>query len=547
MTKKRVKIVGSERASLQGARMVGPANSQERIDVTLVLRPASSGVLRSLERTGNVKPQENTHLSREEYESRHGADPKDVVKIDAFAHEYGLDVGVVNMAARTVVLSGTVQAMSEAFSVTLQKYDHPSGAYRGRTGSVEIPGELKGIIQGVFGLDNRPQAKPHMRPLPEQGSAAHSSQKGGSYLPTQVAKLYDFPSTVNGQGQCIAIIELGGGYKTSDLNTYFQQLGIKAPLISAISVGGAHNTPTGDPNGSDAEVMLDIEVAGAVAPRAQIAVYFAPNTDAGFLQAVTTAIHDKVRKPSVLSISWGGPEASWTTQSLTAFDEAFQAAGALGVTVTVAAGDDGSSDGVKDGLAHVDFPASSPNVLACGGTRLMGSGQTITSETVWNDGASGGATGGGISAFFTPPPAWQSSIKLPVPANPGSKPGRGVPDVAGDADPVTGYQVRVDGQNTVIGGTSAVAPLFAGLVALWNQRLGKTVGFLNPWLYTKAASISGAIHDITSGNNGAYQAGAGWDACTGLGSADGGKIQGALTGKAKKAKSRHVPRTKTAH
>src|SRR5208283_856107 len=352
----------------------------------------------------------------------------------------------------------------------------------------------------------------------------------------QVAKLYDYPASVNGQGQCIAIIELGGGYKTSDLKTYFQQLGIKEPQISAISVGGAHNSPGGGVNGPDGEVMLDIEVAGSVAPGAKIAVYFCKNTDAGFLQGITTAIHDNVRNPSVVSISWGGPEASWTTQAMTAYDQAFQAAGALGVTVTVAAGDDGSSDGVKDGLAHVDFPASSPNVLACGGTRLIGSGQTITSETVWNDGASGGATGGGISAFFIPPPAWQSNVNLPASANPGAKPGRGVPDVAGDADPVTGYQVRVDGHNTVIGGTSAVAPLWAGLVALLNQSLGNSVGYLNPWLYTKAESISGAIHDITSGNNGAYQAGAGWDACTGLGSADGAKIQGALSGKTAAAK-----------
>lgn len=536
MTKKRVTIAGSGRAMLPGARLVGPANPQERIDVTLILRPASSAALPSLERTGNVKPHERTHLSREEFKAKYGADPKDVAKIDAFAHEHGLDVGEVNMAGRTVVLSGTVQAMSEAFSVTLQMYDHPSGAYRGRTGSLQIPADLKGIIQGVFGLDNRPQAKPHMRPVHEQGGAWHNSQQGVSYLPTQVAKLYDYPASVNGQGQCIAIIELGGGYKSSDLTAYFKQLGIKTPKIAAISVGGAHNSPTGDPNGPDGEVMLDIEVAGAVAPAAQIAVYFAPNTDAGFLQAVTTAIHDSVRKPSVVSISWGGPEASWTTQALTAFDQAFQAAGALGVTVTVAAGDNGSSDGVNDGLAHVDFPASSPNVLACGGTRLIGSGQTITSETVWNDGASGGATGGGISAFFIPPPAWQSNINLPASVNPGAKPGRGVPDIAGDADPVTGYQVRVDGQNTVIGGTSAVAPLWAGLVALFNQSLGNSVGYLNPWFYTSAISVPGAFHDITSGNNGAYQARVGWDACTGLGSADGAKIQGALTGKAPAAK-----------
>ena len=535
MTKNRKRVAGSERAPLQGARLAGPANPQERIDVVLLLRPATSETRPSAQRTDNAKPHERVHLSHNEYEAQHGADPADVSKIGAFAHEHGLDVGEVNLAGRTVVLSGTIQAMSEAFNVTLQMYAHPSGAYRGRTGAVEIPDDLESIVKGVFGLDNRPQANPHMRPIHEQGGAWHRSQAGVSYLPTQVAKLYDYPTSVNGKGQCIAIIELGGGYTTSDLNTYFQQLGIQTPQITAVSVGGAHNTPTSDPNGPDGEVMLDIEVAGAVAPGAQIAVYFANNTDAGFLQAVTTAIHDKVRNPSVVSISWGGPEASWTAQALTAFDQAFQAAGTLGVTVTVAAGDDGSADGVKDGLAHVDFPASSPNALACGGTRLVASGQTITSESVWNDGASGGATGGGISAFFIPPPAWQSTMNLPPSANPGAKPGRGVPDLAGDADPATGYQVRVDGQNMVIGGTSAVAPLLAGLVALLNQSLGKSVGYLNPWLYTQAKSVSGAVQDITSGDNGAYKAQVGWDACTGLGRADGAKILGALTGKAKAA------------
>jgi kumamolisin len=533
--KNRVNLAGSEKATLPGARLLGAADPQERIEITLLLRPMSAIAPASLERTGNLKPHERQYQSREEYAATHGADPQDMAKIDAFAHEHGLDVVQTNMAARTVSLSGTIQDLSETFKVTLQMYDHPSGTYRGRTGGIEIPAELEGIIQGVFGLDNRPQAKPQLRPIHEQGGGWRHSQRGVSYLPTQVAKLYDFPATVNGQGQCIAIIELGGGYKVNDLNTYFQQLGIAAPQVAAVSVGDAHNAPTGSPNGPDGEVMLDIEVAGAVAPQAQFAVYFAKNTDAGFLQAVTTAIHDKVRKPTVVSISWGGPEASWTAQALQAFDQAFQAAGMLGVTVCVASGDNGSSDGVTDGLAHVDFPASSPNVLACGGTRLIASGATITSETVWNDGATSGASGGGISDFF-PPPAWQSNVNLPVSANPGAKPGRGVPDVAGNADPVTGYQVRVDGQNTVIGGTSAVAPLWAGLVALLNQSLGKSVGFLNPWLYTKATAVPGALHDITTGNNGSYQARTGWDACTGLGTSDGVKLQGALTGKAAAAK-----------
>jgi kumamolisin len=233
-------------------------------------------------------------------------------------------------------------------------------------------------------------------------------------------------------------------------------------------------------------------------------------------------------RPSVVSISWGGPESSWTPQAMTTMDEAFQSAAALGVTVCCAAGDDGSTDGVTDGLNHVDFPASSPYALACGGTRLIASGSTISSETVWNELATdGGATGGGISDFFALP-TWQAGAKVPPSANPGHRIGRGVPDVAGDADPATGYVTRVDGQPDVIGGTSAVAPLWAGLIARINQRLKTPVGYANPLLYGEAAK-AGAFHDITSGNNGAYNAGQGWDACSGLGTPIGAAILSALT------------------
>jgi kumamolisin len=266
--------------------------------------------------------------------------------------------------------------------------------------------------------------------------------------------------------------------------------------------------------------MLDIEVVGAVAPQASIAVYFAPNTDAGFLDAVTTAIHDKTNKPSVISISWGGPESSWTEQSMTAFDQAFQSAAAMGITVCVASGDNGSSDGVNDGGDHVDFPASSPHALACGGTRLQASGNTITSETVWNDGAQGGAGGGGVSTFFTMP-AWHDGLQTTQTSG-GTAPltMRGVPDVCGNADPETGYQVRIDGTDTVIGGTSAVAPLWAGLIARINAAKGTPVGFINPTLYGTPT----AFRDITEGNNGDFAASPGWDACTGLGSPNGGQI-----------------------
>jgi kumamolisin len=526
--KKRITLAGSERTAVHGARIVGAPDPNERIEVTLFLRASTPAPPPA--KMGAQLPHQKQHLTREQYAASHGANPADIAKIDAFAHEYGLDVLETNVGARTVVLSGTIKAVSQAFNTTLSTYEAPTGKYRGRTGAVQIPAELDGIVQGVFGLDNRPQARPHVRRIHVQAGSSAQPRQDRSYSPTQVAQLYGFPTTGNGQGECIAIIELGGGYTNTDLDTYFQDLGIATPDVTAISVSGANNNPTGDPGGPDGEVMLDIEVAGAVAPGAKIAVYFAPNTDAGFLNAINQAAHDSVRNPSVISISWGGPEASWTPQALTAFDQAIQGAGAMGVTVCAASGDNGSSDGVTDGLAHVDFPASSPNTLACGGTTLIGSGQTITSETVWNDGVQGGATGGGVSDFFDPP-AYQANANVPPSANPGGHVGRGSPDVAGDADPVTGYLVRVDGQDTIIGGTSAVAPLWAGLIALINQSLGTPVGYINPLLYNIATSTPGAFNDVTVGNNGAYSAGSGWDACTGLGSPEGAVLLGALTGK----------------
>ncbi|MDH5339735.1 MAG: S53 family peptidase, partial [Rubrivivax sp.] len=332
-----------------------------------------------------------------------------------------------------------------------------------------------------------------------------------------------FPTGLDGSGECIGIIELGGGYRPSDLSAYFSSLGLAAPKVKVVHVDHGRNHPT-NASSADGEVMLDIEVAGAIAPKATLAVYFAPNTDQGFLDAITTAVHDDVHKPSVISISWGSAESNWTAQAMTQFDQAFQAAAAMGVTICAAAGDNGSGDGQADGLPHVDFPASSPHVLGCGGTRLLASGSSIKSETVWNEGA-GGATGGGVSGFF-PPPAYQSGAQVPSIAGTHHA-GRGVPDVAGDADPVTGYQVLVDGQQLVFGGTSAVAPLWAGLVALMNQQLGHPVGFLNPLLYGSLTG-KGLLHDIKTGSNGAYAARPGWDPCTGWGSPDGAKLLNAL-------------------
>jgi kumamolisin len=525
MSTPKKRLAGSERTPLVGAREIGPANPNETVDVTIRLR-SRAGKKPMVAASEFTKPiEERTILSRKEFEQRHGADPESFTRIEKFAREHRLTVKEKSPARRTVILSGTVTAVSEAFGVELKQYQHAGGTYRGRTGSVQLPADVHDVVEGVFGLDNRPQAKAHFRRR-RQRAGARDASSSLSYTPVQVATLYDYPTGVDGSGECIALIELGGGFNPTDLTNYWNQLNLsKAPNVTAVSVGNGSNSP-GDPNGADGEVMLDIEVAGSIAPGANIVVYFAENTDAGFLNAITTAIHDNANNPSVLSISWGGPESSWTEQAMTSMDEAFQAAAAIGVTVCVAAGDDGSTDGVNDGANHVDFPASSPNVLACGGTNLVGSGNTINSETVWNELTNNeGATGGGISDVF-PLPAYQTSAGVPPSANPNGNIGRGVPDVSGDADPTTGYVTLVDGQSGVIGGTSAVAPLWAGLIALINQSMGKAVGFINPLLYQMNEASD--FNDVTSGSNGAYNAGPGWDACTGLGSPNGAQIAGAL-------------------
>lgn len=506
-----VPLPGSKHHPRPGAHAVAPADPNQSIDVTVLVRSRGSSQALAAAATADDP------MSREEFAATHGANPADLDQVAAFARDHGLTVIETSGPRCTVRLSGTVEAFSRAFGVELHQYEGPGGRYRGRSGPIQVPANLRDIVQGVFGLDDRPVAQPRFV------IAANVV-----YSPLQIAQLYDFPPGTDGQGQCIALIELGGGYKTDDLTAYFAGLGVTAPTVETVAVDGAGNTPVGNPNSADGEVVLDIEVAGAVAPGAKIAVYFAPNTDAGFLDAITTAVHDTTNAPSVISISWGQSEDQWSDQALSAMDQAFQAASALGVSVFCASGDDGSNDGATDGQAHVDFPASSPHVTGCGGTHLVSTGTTIGQEVAWPN------SGGGISDHFDRP-SYQSATTMPPPANASAKAGRGVPDVAGNADPQTGYLVRVDGQQLIFGGTSAVAPLWAGLTARLNQKLGKPVGFLNTHIYNLPTS-AGAFRDIVSGSNGAYQAANGWDACTGWGSPDGARLVTALTANATSAK-----------
>lgn len=564
--KKRITLPGSARRPLAGAKVVGAVDPAQRIEITLqIRRRPGSDLAATVDRISAQPLAARRYLTRAELASQAGADPADIARIDRFAHDHGLTVVEADAARRTVKLSGTLRDVSAAFGARLRRYKSGSVSYRGRTGSLTIPAELQDVILRVLGLDDRPVVETHYRLLSQaQNSPAARSRsrahKGGkrprpaaaiaatSYTPPQLASIYDFPSGLDGTGQTIALIELndvdsqgnptGAGYETSDLEAFFKSLGITMPSVSAVGVDGGANVPGKDPD-ADGEVTLDIEVAGGIAPGAKIAVYFGTNTDDGFIQVLSAAVHDDVRKPGIISLSWGQAEETATAQLLQGLQEILQEATALGVTVCVAAGDDGSADmqqQVWDDKPHVDFPASSPYALACGGTTLAASSTAgAPVETVWNRGATGGATGGGVSNFF-PKPSYQSGVTVPPPANPAG--GRGVPDVCADADPYTGYTVVIGGKKQGIGGTSAVAPLYAGLIARINQSLtaggGNPVGYINPLLYSRAAA-AGAFHDVTDGNNdiyhdlgGEFGAGPGWDPCTGLGSADGAKLLAAL-------------------
>ena len=504
-------VPGSERALPRTAADLGPADPNERTSVTIVLRPRADRTAASAHDAPALA--DRTYLTRDELAGRRGAHPDEMLAVERFAVDAGLFIREADAARRSIVVEGTVAQLTAAFRVDLRHFRGAVDEFRGRVGTIAVPSKLSAYVTGVFGLDERPAAR-------AQFQIVHPRAIQTSYTPLQLGELYAFPATADGTGQTIALIELGGGYTDSDLQDYFTSLKIaKPPTVTAVGVDGATNAPTGDANGADGEVELDVEVAGALATGARIVAYFAPNTDQGFLDAITTAIHDKTNHPNVISISWGSAESDWTQQAMNNMDAAFEDAAMAGITVCVAAGDGGSADGTTDGKAHCDFPASSPHVLACGGTTLKANGTTIASETVWND-AGDGATGGGISDVF-PLPAWQANANVPVSANSGGRVGRGVPDVCGNADPATGYVVLVDGTKTVIGGTSAVAPLWAALIARLNENASKPLGLVNPLLYANPT----ALHDITSGSNGAYKAAVGWDACTGLGSPSGDRLR----------------------
>jgi kumamolisin len=514
MTDQGTELPGSRHSAPWRMEPIGRVPEGEPITVSVYLKDRSADPLLSGAPVGGQF--HNRAALRQARQEEHGGD---VTAVQAFAVAHGLTVSVADPTRRLVQLIGKSADIEKAFGTELHHYEHNGQVCRGRSGALHLPTHLVGRIDAVLGLDTSPIATPKI--VPHRGPTLPEG-----FLPNDVARLYGLEGQ-DGKGQTIAIIELGGGYTAADNDTAFKAMSLATPDVAAVGVDGADNAP-GDASGADGEVALDIQVAGGVAPGARIIVYFAPNTSQGFVDAISQAVHDERNKPSVISISWGSPESGWSGQALTAMNTALKDAATVGVTVLAASGDALATDGEADGQAHVDFPASSPYVLGCGGTLIGASNDKLSSETVWK--SNGGGTGGGVSNLY-PKPAYQSAISVPDATTKAG--GRGVPDVAANADPDSGYRIVLNGQVGIIGGTSAVAPLWAGLIAGVNAKRGTPVGFAHALLYGNA----GAFRDITSGDNKSgsigFSAGPGWDPCTGLGSPAPAVLTGLTAGSAK--------------
>ena len=468
-------------------------------------------------------------MTREEFADRHAAHPDDLAAAAEYARRRGLEVVGSSAVARTLTVAGERAALERAF-------EPPSGRPPGSP-----PAELEGLVAAVFGFGHRAAAHPH---LPAAGGTETSAPR---FTCPEVAALYNFPAA-DGAGRTIAVVCLAGGFHQSDLDAFAAGLGLPSPAVESVGVQGGANRPAsqaeldrlvrylatekGPPPSNAAlftlEATMDVELAIGFAPGARVVAYFAPaNDEQGFYQALSAAVFDQANHPSVINLSWGWPESDWqdaSAQVLPVVEELLAEAAAMGITFCASSGDAGA--GGEGAAAWVQYPASSPWALSCGGTAIEVAGGEIVSETAWRQqvGEQIYSSGGGVSTLFERPD-FQDGIELL------EKDGRrGVPDVSGLADRGSGVAITVGGSVIAAGGTSAVAPLWSALAARLGQALGCPLGHANPVFYAAVRRDPACFQDVTAGGNQEYQASAGWDAVTGLGSPHGERLLAAMGG-----------------
>ncbi|MGC8461812.1 MAG: S53 family peptidase [Candidatus Dormibacteria bacterium] len=524
-----VAIPDSQHTHLRTATRIGATDKNTLLTLTIALRenPDGASVFEAVDRIHRNEPGKRQFLSQSVQSRHHGARSADVTKVTSYAKDHHLAVTEVDAPTRTVKVTGRVADIEEAFGVTLSDYSAPNNVhYHSYNSDIHIPAELSGIITHVMGLSSRPVCRPHyVRPTQQQLAQQiiyppHVIAKAMKVPPVGAAGT---PGHVPSQKVVLGIIELGGLVTDADITAYCAKFGYPKPNIVHVSVDGQQ--PQNDPGGANVEVALDVEVGLGMAPGLNIVVYDAPNTSQGVRDAIVAAMKDTVHRPMSISMSWGGAELlDWSRADMLEINHALAQASALGCTFGFSAGDGGSTDGINDGKQHADFPATSPYAIAAGGVRAVLNRVTgaIQSIAAWGGTAqqmqTNGGTGGGVSEVF-PVPSYQSDHGIhPVSANPPHKPGRGEPDASGVADPQTGLAVISDGTYEGVGGTSASAPeIMTGIAVLSALQNGKGFGLINKDLYALGQK---GFTDVTSGTNGAYSAGPGWDLTTGWGFPD---------------------------
>jgi kumamolisin len=511
-----VLLSGSFLPPAAGAAPVDPALIDPEIEISIWLRRKPDGDPLPDIDAGGLTP-----IGRADFAAEWGASPEDVETVMDYLEDINPEIErlpddpAYPMEARRLLgVKGPVDSLATVFGATVTAARFPTGEIGlMRTGNISVPQPLKDIVLGVFGLDTRPIGT---RGRADKGTAPKCAEKPDPPFPPDIAKLYRFPESENkAEGQVIALMQFGGGYDSQHVEDYFHELHVNPPDdIIDVGIAGGANTP-GSPY--DKEVTLDIEVAGSVAEEVTLVNYFAPHTERGWIEAIASAVHDVEREPFIMSISWGAPERgtsntlTWSETGMKAMHDQFFDAACIGMTVLAACGDDGSDCRVGDWKAHVPYPASDPLVIACGGTTIEDFTQP-DQEIAWERG------GGGISDFFVDVPKYQDENALPISRNTLGK-ARGVPDIAGYADPGYGFWV---GCWIVLSGTSLVAPLYAAAFARLNARDGSYAGYYHHKLYKQNAKrdIDDPVSNNTSnGLNGApgYYGRPGWDARTGLG------------------------------
>jgi len=494
-----VPIAGTHRNVWPDSTFAAEMTSDADVWLTAWLRPKRGGDLdiAQARRLGATPPLRRTYVSREELAKQTAADPADVELLRRYCARF--NIAIVQSHWRSVVMSGPIDKLVQAFGATVAIFADASGRhFRHRSKALHVPPEIAAILRGVFGFHQWPRSKKlgslqrHMTPLSAR----------------EIVARYGFPDG-DGSNQTVGILQFRGEFKAADFQRCMESQGVDAalPLVKRVdNAAVAHEIETT----KDLEAALDAQIIGSLASGARIVVYEAPDDERGFLDAIRTATFDEELRPSVLSISYGWPEHLWTPVALELLNELFTVAALLGVTVLCSSGDHGAELDY-DGNPHVVAPASSPFAHSCGGTVLSGE-----DEVAWEQ------TGGGFSSHFEPPP-WQMAAKS-IAAACNAAAGRGVPDVAAQVQP--GHRVFLDGCELAMGGTSSVAPLWAALTARINQQLGAPVGFFVPFLYQ---NTSGKLfRGVTSGTNGKYQACAGWNPCGGLGVPVGTAIEESL-------------------